>query len=80
VGTPDVRRERPSALEERVAKANKEREGSMTSVAMAAVYFALMLACLWVALQSRQDTASKECQRRSNNCEDRTLPDSARSR
>jgi hypothetical protein len=84
VGRLDGRRERPSRSEtqvQRVAvKDKREREGSLTSVVMAAMYFGLMLLCLWVALQSRQDTASRECQRRSNNCEERTLPDSVRSR
>jgi hypothetical protein len=52
----------------------------MGSLAMAGVYFALMLTCLWVALKSQQDSASKECQRRSNDCQTRILPDSAKAR
>ena len=61
-------------------KGKREREGSMGSLAMAAIYFGLLLMCLWVALRSQQDISFKECQRRSNDCQTRELPDSVRGR
>jgi hypothetical protein len=45
----------------------------MGSVVMAALYLTLMVMCLWFGLRGQQDISSKECQRRSNDCQTREL-------
>jgi hypothetical protein len=40
---------------------------------MAALYLSLMVMCLFFGLKDQQDYASKECQRRSNDCQTREL-------
>jgi hypothetical protein len=62
----------PSArLEVWVNQGKKEREGDSVGNVMASVYIALMVACLWQGLQTRQDYAAKECARHSNDCQTR---------